>query len=573
MDNGGNQRDLTVNLRLVADASNAKTARSIAQEVQKAEREIQSAHGTTIEHLKKLDELVPRTNQQIARGLQEQAAGYRRLGTVQSIVQTQRASMIESGHELAGALGSAAHSMADLTSSSEEQARSSHEFIASMEGTANSVLEIATAASSAYTELKKLQALRSTASTASAGGGQLLSGAGGLGAGGAGGGVASLAALAAPAAAAAAALAGVAAAGLSAKEVLSGEAERGEGFTGQNIVQPIVEQTAQGFAIETALDTATFGIYDLIQNLNGTRLSQDNLKKSNDRLARTETVALDRKTQNDKQNAFFAADSFQRHHQTSRSIALLEHRRNRLTLTRGLDGTQHGLAANTFDLQDARQRASAAPVLAGSLAKTENFQDRIKAQRDIQRLLEQRVGLERRTHQEAVQAKQKELSLTQQQLAAQEQRRLDAGRQVDNVAGRLASLRGGDKRRFNAAVESTRDGEISFKEAQELRGIPVFEKLIRDATFKQARSNDTAGLLDRLIQAQEKESQKERKIALSVEAQNNVVVELQKNIDVDKVVDGLKEKIGDALNFEAELRQALTDYSASQALQQNVFNQ
>ena len=82
MDNSGNQRDLTVNLRLVADASNAKTARSIAQEVQKAEREIQSAHGTTIEHLKKLDELVPRTNQQIARGLQEQAAGYRRLGTV-----------------------------------------------------------------------------------------------------------------------------------------------------------------------------------------------------------------------------------------------------------------------------------------------------------------------------------------------------------------------------------------------------------------------------------------------------------------------------------------------------------
>ena len=192
--NGGNRRDLTVNLRLVADASNAKTARSIAQEVQKAQREIQSAHGTTTEHLKKLDELVPRTNQQIARGLQAQATGYRRLGTVQSIVQKLRVSMIESGHELAGALGSAAHSMADLTAANEEQAQSSHEFIASMEDSANSVLDIATAASSAYTELKKLQALRSTASTASGvtGGGQLLSGAGG--------GAASLAALAAPAA-------------------------------------------------------------------------------------------------------------------------------------------------------------------------------------------------------------------------------------------------------------------------------------------------------------------------------------------------------------------------------------
>ena len=569
---GSGQRDLTVNLRLVADDGNVKTAKGIANEVRKAQREIQSAQGSTIDHLRKLDELVPRTNQQIARGLREQQAGYRRLGAAQTSVHSRRIGMIESTHQLAKALGSAAHGMIDLTHSSEEQSRSSHTFISDMEDKAGSVLEFATAAAAAADALKRLKALRGAGvgrglfaggatavgtTTAASGAGSVTTAAAGTTTTGT---VAS--GIAATAAASAAAVIGIAMATAAIKEQVDGTSTNAGSYT--NTVGSIFSDPNSIGGMAARWNPVVMASSFLLE------------QQADRAVARTESMekkSRERFNRGQKENAFFTSDSFQRYHQTNRSIALLEHRRNRLNLTRGLDGTQRGLAANTFDLQDARQRASVAPVVGGSLAKNENFQDRIKAQRDIQRLLEQRVGLERKAHEESIRSKQVELSLSQKQLAAQEQRRIDARRQVDSVAERLASLKGRDLRKFNAAVKSTSDGEVTFQEAQQLRGIPVFEKFFRDATFKQAKVNDTNGLLDRLIKAQEIEAKKERKIALSVKAQNNVVVELQKNIDVDKVVDGLKEKIGDALNFEAELRQALSDYSASVAEHQNAFNQ
>ena len=425
--------------------------------------------------------------------------------------------------QLGGGLLQLARSYALATAANEEDAEAALKNLAQIESTIQGIQGVVEVGENAIGMFKNLKEARESAATAGEiiGGVTTVGGAAKVGSsvfkGGATG--TALASIAAPAAAAAAALAGVAFAGVTAKETFTGEAASGKGFTAENIVDPIANATIAGKAMEVALVAGTFGTYELIQQLNGTRQAQADLKKSSESLAKAEKNRAKVLKGLAIRDANFVRDNAVR---TTRDNAALEI--GTFNAGRGLTGTAQSIAQNEAAqsiLQQQFGRASGAAENQTDTTKGIRLSEAKTAKRladELIKLKTQELTLAKQSANESIQGKREELALSQQQLAAAERKRSASQAEVDSLAERLAFSSASDRRKLNRAAESAKDGEITLKEAEQLRGIAQFKDLFQSTVLQNALGKDSAGILSDAIDRRNADAAAASKIDVNVNA-------------------------------------------------------
>ena len=164
---------------------------------------------------------------------------------------------------------------------------------------------------------------------------------------------------------------------------------------------------------------------------------------------------------------------------------------------------------------------------------------------ELARLKSQEIDLQKRASQEAIAAKQTELGLSQQQLAAAERRSQQLRNQADNIVDRVALSSPKERRAFLRAVNSAEDNELTVREAQQLQGISRFRDLARSTLESDAISKDPNGFVAQALKEARAAEKKAQKIEIGVENKQELVLKLEADAEemAVKLAEKLKEKL------------------------------
>ena len=244
----------------------------------------------------------------------------------------------------------------------------------------------------------------------------------------------------------------------------------------------------------------------------------------------------------------------------------IERRRGDLTSQSGLTGTAADLASNAFN-QNRLSSVLSQQIDRSDLGEANNLANRqVKASQELAKLKQQEIDLQKRASQEAIAAKRTELGISQQQLAAAQAKAQQLRNEADNVVDRVALSSPRERRELLRAVESSKDNELTVKEAQLLQGISRFQGLVRSTLESDAISKDPSGFVAQVLKDARTAEGNAKKIGIDVTNKQELIFKLEEDAEANavKLAEKLRPVLLKLLNSEANAQAIIDEFKSAQ---------